>query len=261
MRSPSTFFALTILIGAMTLAALACESPLEEPLPTLAPTLTRKPVTATPSKIPATPTKVLTPTATLDPTKYFGVNMIINGDAEMDSGNGVCLLGPKGTLKGWKVESITLAEYGSIVGNPDQNTLRAQNRGKCYFRKSVRGGSPNPLNSIYQTVDVSVASSVIDGGKVKFTLSAFISAINEESSSRLIAAFFDAGGKKIGEAFTPKVDEEDTTNGVALLLTKQEGVIPVGTRKIEIRLQFQSGKCEECESAVYADILSFVMTR
>jgi len=261
MRSPSTFFALTILISAMALAALACESPLEEPLPTLAPTLTRKPVTATPSKIPATPTKVLTPTATLDPTKYFGVNMIINGDAEMDSGGGVCSLGPKGTLKGWMVESISIAEYGSIVGDPDQNTLRAQNRGKCYFRKSVRGGSPNPLNSIYQTVDVSVASSVIDGGKVKFTLSAFISAINEESSSRLIAAFFDAGGKKIGEAFTPKVDEEDTTNGVALLLTKQEGVIPVGTRKIEIRLQFQSGKCEECESAVYADILSFVMTR
>ena len=82
MKSRSTFFALTILIGALALATLACESPFEEPLPTLAPTLTRRPVTATPSKIPATPTKVLTPTATLDPTKYFGINMIINGDAD-----------------------------------------------------------------------------------------------------------------------------------------------------------------------------------
>jgi len=261
MKPRSTFFALTILISAMALAALACESPFEEPLPTLAPTLTRKPVTVTPSKIPATPTKVLTPTATLDPTKYFGVNMIINGDAEMDSGGGICSLGPKGTLKGWTVESISIAEYGSIVGDPDQNTLRAQNRGRCYFRKSVKGGAPVPLTSIYQTIDVSVASSVIDSGKVKFTLSAFISSINEEGSSRLIATFFDSGGKKISETFTPKVDEEDPTNGVALLLTKQDGVIPVGTRRIEIRLQFQSGKCEECESAVYADILSFVMTR
>lgn len=261
MKSRSTFFALTILIGALALAALACESPFEEPLPTLAPTLTRRPVTATPSKIPATPTKVLTPTATLDPTKYFGANMIVNGDAEMDSGNGVCLLGPKGTLKGWKVESITIAEYGSIVGDPDQNTLRAQNRGRCYFRKSVRGGTPDPQNSIYQPIDVSAASSVIDGGKVKFTLSAFISSINEDGTSRLIATFQDASGKKIGEAFTPKVDEDDPTNGVALLLTKQDGVVPVGTRKIEIRLQFASGKCEDCESAIYADILSFVMTR
>ncbi len=261
MKSRPIFFSLATLIGGLALAALACESPFEEPLPTLAPTLTRKPLTATPTKVLVTPTKTLTPTATLDPTKYFGVNMVINGDAEIDSGNGVCLLGPKGTLKGWKVESITIAEYGSIVGDPDQNTLRAQNRGRCYFRKSVRGGAPDPLNSIYQMIDVSVASSVIDGGKVKFTLSAFISSINEDGSSRLIATFLDAGGKKIGDAFTPKVDEEDPTNGVTLLLTKQEGVIPMGTRKIEIRLQFASGKCEDCESAVYADILSFVMTR
>ena len=115
MRSHSTFFALTILIGALTLAALACVAPFEEPLPTLAPTLTRRPSTATPTKVNATPTKVLTPTATLDPIKYFGVNIIINGDAEMDSGGGVCSLGPKGTLKGLSlIHILTLPTIYSV---------------------------------------------------------------------------------------------------------------------------------------------------
>ena len=175
MKSRSTFFALTILIGALALATLACESPFEEPLPTLAPTLTRRPVTATPSKIPATPTKVLTPTATLDPTKYFRNQYDHQWRRRDGFGRRYMFVRDrKERSKAGQLNRSALPGYGSIVGDPDQNTLRAQNRGQCYFRKSVRGGASDPLNSIYQPIDVSVASSVIDGGKVKFTLSAFI---------------------------------------------------------------------------------------
>ncbi len=70
------------------------------PTPTPTPTATAVPPTPTPSPPPPTPTTVVEPTATPDPSGFFGTCSAPSGDAPVRAGvvNGLLLLGPLGLI-------------------------------------------------------------------------------------------------------------------------------------------------------------------
>jgi len=183
----------------------------------------------------------------------FLTNLIVNGNAESGSGSpsGDIVSVPDWTTAG----SFTVVEYGAAGGFPTATDPGPTNRGLNFFA----GGPSNPLSSAFQSIDESADAAVIDTGKVNFTLSGFLGGWDSQDDHAVLSAtFLDNSGSDLGSASIGPVWAADRGDETGLLLRTTTGVLPIGTRTIDVLLTMTRDEGDYNDG--YADNLSLVLT-
>ena len=182
----------------------------------------------------------------------FGVNLLIDGDAEAAEHN---VWRPADILK-----TIVYGEFG---GGPAADSPGPARRGSKYFYASVTTAKPSAV--VEQKIDVSAAAASIDASKVTYSLAGYFGGVNtSHSSARLRVVFLDKDGKQLGTDMTAEVKESDRADDLVLIERKRDGALPAGTRALQAKLEFYllPGHADEAiETLAYADNLSVVLTQ
>jgi hypothetical protein len=210
----------------------------------LASTTTPAAATPAPAKTKTPPAELETPVAMaaanipfevkLLTNALFGANLVKNGDAE--SGTASASSYRTVEIPGWTVTNqMTVLKYGTPGGFPTTNTPGPLIRGNQFFV----GGPDSPVTSARQTIPVSDVGPVIDNGFVRYKLTGFLGGVGgQKDSAEAHARFLDADGKSLGEAVIGPVLPAERDFKTAFLLKSAGGILPAGTRNVEVRLQF-----------------------
>lgn len=183
----------------------------------------------------------------------LGSNLITNGDAEADAGgNGSTIVAPTGFHSSG---NLTIVSYSTGGGFPAPGDPGPSNRGLNFFA----GGPNTALSSATQSLDVSSITGLIDGGAVSFELAAYLGGFSsQQDSGKLTATFLGASRDVLGAGSIGPVTNSDRGNATGLLLRQTSGVVPIGTRFIDVQLTMtrQAGSYNDG----YADNLSLVLS-
>jgi hypothetical protein len=126
--------------------------------------------------------------------------------------------------------SLTAVKYGTS-GFPT-TAMSAQLSGGLNI---FAGGPSNARSTATQTVDVAVAATEIDGGKLQALLSAQIGGFESQEDNATVEAFFlNTGGGQLGTVKIGPVTAADRGNKTALLPRSATGAVPAGTRSIRV---------------------------
>jgi len=179
------------------------------------------------------------------------VNLIVNGNGE----TGLCTTDWNAvkTVPGWTV----------LLGNPSVvcysiasfTTPSSPAAGNAFIADGPYGDS-----ALMQTVNVSSAASAIDTGTITYNLSGWLGGYGVYSGQAVVTAtFLDASGNVLGK---PGVLNGGTASARgsanAFIAKSNTGTVPVGTRSIDVQLQFinTSGSY----NIGYADNLSLTLS-
>lgn len=115
--------------------------------------------------------------------------------------------------------------------------------------------------AITQTVNVSADGAAIDGGGVSFTLSGWLGGWGSYGAyTQLSATFLSASGQPLGaSAQVPTVSASQRGNANAFLARSTTGKLPVGTRSIQVLVQFLGTPVDSYNDS-YADNLSLTLS-
>ncbi|MBF9070727.1 alkaline phosphatase family protein [Streptacidiphilus fuscans] len=160
-------------------------------------------------------------------------NLIVNGDAEA---GGFCSndWSAATTVPGWTVQSgginVMCQSVGSFGYPSDGNTP-----GKAFFAPGNFGDG-----SMSQNVDVSSAATAIDRGGVHYDLSGWLGGWTVYGGYVAVSLHFqDANGNPVGAtAKLPTVSATDRGLLTKFLARSATGSVPVGTRHIQVEVQF-----------------------
>lgn len=191
----------------------------------------------------------------LSPTAArYGVELLSNGDAEAGPG------APDDTLvydvPAWTtlLGSLTAVQYGA-AGFPDPSSPGPLDRGQNFFAGGPGEGSAQAV----QLIDVSHLAEDIDAGQVRFRLQGYFGGYADQEDAAFAYLLFKRGAASPGvSASVGSVGAADRGAVTGLLFRKLSGVVPRGTRTIEVYLFMilASGPYNDG----YADDLSFVLT-
>ena len=183
----------------------------------------------------------------------FGVNLIVNSGAEAGQGS---LSGADVPVPGWtKTGSFTAVAYAAGGGFPSETDPGPAARGLNFFFGGFGGGD---VSTGSQVIDASADAAFIDAGGVSFNLSGFLGGYaSQNDTASLSASFLGAGGLTLGSAIIGPVTNVDRGDVTGLLFRSTSGVVPIGTRSINIVLEMrrQAGDANDG----YADNLSLVL--
>lgn len=177
-----------------------------------------------------------------DPNTVLGPNLIVNPGAEGGPN------APPGQaalyIPGWSSDSVTVAPYGgaSWIQTSDPGP---SDRGTSLF--------VGDASNMYQDLDISPATSLIDAAKVTFQISAWLGGVGGTDSPTLTYTFYDWTGKTLA---TAAQIGPVTHNGIGLVLASASGPIPVGTRRVRVALTFPGS----ANIPRVADNISFSLT-
>ena len=184
----------------------------------------------------------------------FWANLVKNGDAE--SGNASVSSYRTVEIPAWTVTNqMTVLKYGTPGGFPTTNTPGPLNRGNQFFV----GGPDSPVSEASQTIGISAVGPVIDNQFVRYKLTAFLGGVGgQKDNAEVHARFLDGDGKSLGEAVIGPVLLAERDYKTLFLLKSASGILPVGARHVEIRLQFNlvDGKYDDA----CADNIALVLT-
>ena len=201
------------------------------------------------------PAPVQTSVAAMSPEAQllFGTNLIVNGDAE--AGPGSADGSPASGLAGWTTRgNVAVVRYGLEGGFPRPSSPGPDDRGVNFFA----GGPGAGGSSIFQIIDVSAASAIIDGGGVTFDLEGYLGGSGPESHLAVVTARTQNEDKFTFSAHSiGPVNEADRAGGTALLFRSNSGNVAPGTRTIEVNLTV--ARSTGSYSHAYADNLSLVL--
>ncbi len=109
-----------------------------------------------------------------------------------------------------------------------------------------------------QVLDVSNAASIIDTGKVPFTLSGYLGGYLDQRDNAILDAIFlpGNGSTSIGPVLLADRMNQSGLPYTGLLFRSTTGFIPAGTRQIDFRLTLNG--IDGAQNDGYADNLSFV---
>lgn len=186
-----------------------------------------------------------------DAGKLFNTNLIKDGNAEAESHTA------------WKPsEDLKTIIYGDFGGGPGKDSPGPANRGEKYFYANISKSKPTAV--FKQTIDVGIGAA-IDKGIVNYNFGGWFGSANGSlSSGRLKVAFLDKDGKEISKDETAEIKESERPEDGVMLERNKSGNLPVGTRRIEVSLEFHiyPGRGdEELDNLSFADNLSFVLTQ
>jgi uncharacterized repeat protein (TIGR01451 family) len=180
----------------------------------------------------------------------LGANLLINPDAEDGPA------APTGyelvSVPGWTLSSnFTVLAYGTS-GFPSMTDMGPSSRGTRLFS----GGPANTYSSARQVVDLSAGAAEIDSGTLAYLLSGYFGGSASQSDNALLSAMFkDAGGNFLGSTQAGGITNVDRGNLTGTMQRTVAGLLPVGTRTIEVMLEMTgvSGPYNDG----YADNLAF----
>ncbi|WP_394821640.1 alkaline phosphatase family protein [Pendulispora albinea] len=160
-------------------------------------------------------------------------NLIVNGDAEC--GNGSASGYDGAIVPGWQVSGLTsVVGYDVGKGFPSRGTSGPALRGDQFF-----SGGPIGNSTLSQTIDISTASSAIDGGAVTYDLSGWLGGYANETSWTIVTiTFLNAGKSAIGTGKIGPVSAADRRNTTALHERTAHGKVPAGARSISVVVEF-----------------------
>lgn len=157
-------------------------------------------------------------------------NLLINGDAE--TGEAALSSYSQVEIPGWEISNrLTVLPYGMPGGFPTLTNLGPENRGKQFFV----GGPSNAVSTAFQTIILADLAPLIDAGQVKYKLSAYLGGIKgQEDHAKVEAVFKKADGIPTGQISIGPVTLTDRNYDTQLLLRSTTGLLPPGTRKVEV---------------------------
>ena len=210
--------------------------------------------------VPAIPPPAIPPIPPSAGASLFGVNLIVNGDAEANVGSadGNTVIRP---ITGWTPTSnFTVAQYGeasgACCGYPTlPSSPGPPNRGSNYFA----GGPDTAFSQATQDIDVSSVAALIDDGLVPYQFSAYLGGWYDQGDYAVVTADYkNAAGTIISTATLGPVTNIDRNNVTGLLLRSTNGTLPPGTRTATITMAMT--RLEGDYDDGIADNLSLVLT-
>lgn len=192
-------------------------------------------------------------------TVPFNQNLIINGDAESDVGSATGAV--IGSVTGFTRpvnSNFTVTKYGSVISSgafPSLTDPGPVNRGLNFFS----GGPDNTASSAHQLINISSVASSIDLGSTRYELSGFLGGFSSQGDHAVLTAtFLNDLNAPIGIGSIGPVLNGDRNNVTGLLERSTDGIVPVGTRSIQIALALTRNAC--CYNDGYADNLSLKLS-
>jgi len=169
---------------------------------------------------------------------WLSRNLLRNPGAETDTGSG--------TPADWTPHgAFTTQTYGALPGlggGPDRGT------------HLFAAGNADAADGT-QVVDLSAAAQAIDAGQLQAVLAGWLGGTaGEQEAARLMALFRDAAGAQLGT-----LGIASTPGEPALARLEKAGLVPAGTRSIEVTLHFERTGQAEGQATAYADDLSLVL--
>lgn len=188
-------------------------------------------------------------------SSVFERNLLVNGDAEAGPGayDETLAFG----VPGWTTHgNFTAVEYGAAGAFPMWDDPGPADRGKNFFS----GGPDSALSWAVQTVDVSAAAAVVDGGTVAYALSGYIGGYgDQEDNVTVTAQFLGAAGGALARVAIGPVLALDRRGVTGLVERHTSGRVPPGTRAIRVQIvsrrlggTYNDGEC---------DNLSLILTK
>ncbi len=176
-------------------------------------------------------TGIGTPTVQAQGVAKYGVNLVVNGDAEAELGapNSGTIVKPSG----WKTTGqFTAVRYGASGGFPDATSPGPPNRGKSDFE-----GGNVPKSTASQTISLQAYAAAIDSGSVGWNLSAWLGGFSNQGDNAVVsAAFKDAAGKTISIVSLGPVTQAERKGVTGLLGVARIGDVPKGTRSAVVSI-------------------------
>jgi uncharacterized protein (TIGR03437 family) len=180
----------------------------------------------------------------------FGVNLLVNGDAETDpqTENGY-------PVPGWNADSyLAVWKYGDYK-MPAKDDPGPAERGNFFF---VCPSNHSQCRA-FQNVDFSTASKLVDAGKVSFKLLGWFggdTGYPDNADATII--FNDASNKAIGGAIRiGPVTQQDRSGQRGLWQRSTTAVVPAGARSAQVNLFFHKLGPVTDNLDAYADNLAF----
>ncbi len=164
-------------------------------------------------------------------------NLVVNGGFEgAGSGRNVSDFP---AIPGWqRTGNVTSIRYGFGAGAFFPTRLESPRlSGGNALLWGGDSRSTGGTTQAFQTVDVSAAAAAIDGGRSAITLSAWLGgALDVPDVMSARAEFVSASGAVLGRVELAGVTAADRRNMTTLLRREGSGTVPVGTRRITVRL-------------------------
>jgi type VI secretion system Hcp family effector len=181
---------------------------------------------------------------------WLGRNLLRNpgaeAEAEAEAGAG------SGAPADWTPQGpFTTQTYGALPGlggSPDHGT---------HLFAAGHADPSDPADSAAgtQMLDLTAAAQAIDAGQLQAVLAGWLGGTaGEQEAARLMALFRDATGAQLGT-----LGIASTPGEPALLRLEKAGLVPAGTRSIEVTLRFERTGQDEGQATAYADDLSLVL--
>jgi hypothetical protein len=165
----------------------------------------------------------------------FGVNLVVNGDAE--AGPGSPDDGPKlMPIPGWTRRGVfQVLQYGAQGGFPDRKSPGPVNRGKNFF---VGGpGSKDDQTSASQVIDVNPLSATIKRDKSHYSFSACLGGYGTQGDTAYVTASFqDGNGQVLAIAKIGPVSPAERKGKTGLSLRTKSGLTPSRTTRIVVMM-------------------------
>jgi uncharacterized protein (TIGR03437 family) len=180
----------------------------------------------------------------------LGVNLLVNGDGETDHQTEDGRLVP-----GWNADTDLMAwKYGEYK-MPSKDDPGPSDRGN-FFLTCWSGSSQCRA---YQTVDFSVASKLVDAGKVVYTLEGwFGGAQGGPDNADATVTFYGASNTVVGSVLrVGPVTNSDRNGQRGLFLRSASATVPAGARSAQVNLYFHKLGPVTDNLDAYADGLLF----
>ena len=186
-------------------------------------------------------------------TSPFGRNLIVNGDAEADTGasSNQQVIAPSG----WKTTGqLTAVQYGIPGGFPDHNSPGPKHRGQNDFE-----GGNAPLSTATQTISLRRLRAAIRTGTVRYAFSAWLGGFeNQHDNASVTARFQSASGTSLGSVTLGPVTPLQRNQVTSLLYRLQSGTVPKRATKAVVTLVITRSEGDYNDGS--ADNISLVLT-
>lgn len=183
----------------------------------------------------------------------YGTNLIVNGDAEADTGStGEEIGSVTGFVKGGQ---FTVVTYTAGGGFPTLTDPGPADRGLNFFA----GGPSAGVSTGTQLVDFSGISTDVDTGAVSFEFFGYFGGFSSQGdNAELAITFLDGSGATILTRSIGGITNVDRGNATGLMERGIGDVIPVGARSATVQLTLT--RLAGSYNDGYADNLSLVLT-
>ncbi|MDE0706449.1 MAG: hypothetical protein OSB22_01485, partial [Candidatus Poseidoniales archaeon] len=186
---------------------------------------------------------------TASPIAALGVNLIFNGDGELERG---MTPGIDASVPGW-VDNGTMTTWIYNVPTYLQTTDPGPaNRGSNYFG----GGSGD--TTMYQEIDLTGIEADIDWGNLTYSLTAYLGGYSSQNDRmEVLVEFFDSSGNLLLSGGIGPVNAADRNDTTGIYLHSEIGQVPVNSSWVRVTL---NSYLETGYNDAYADNVSLILS-